>query len=166
MARKNIDVAHLEVAERLSDRDDLHVKVDEDVLIIVTQAFGPKGDNLVGLSDVEFDGYPAVSVLVQTEDQGEGLVHLSPFHGDRRKAGFTTIRPGTRCRLVCPVSKEPLDPVKASSNDGDANYYAIYLTPDLSKGELVALSDVWDDYQSRIVDNNELVSFWSAAQEA
>ena len=32
-----------------------HVTVEDDVLVIVTQAFGPRGDNLVGISDVEFE---------------------------------------------------------------------------------------------------------------
>jgi hypothetical protein len=140
---------------------DPNVKVDEsggDVSIIVTQAFGPKGDNLVGISDVTFDGYKAVTLLVKANGR-EGLVHLSPIHGDARKVGFTDIPDGTRCELYCPVSKQPLDRVPDLPDDG-ARYFALYLTPKLDKGSLVAISDVWGHYHSRIVDNFELISSW------
>src|SRR6476661_7652491 len=60
---------------------------DKDVMVIVTQAFGPRGDNLVGISDVTFDGHPAVTIQVRANGR-EGSVHLSPIHGDGRKRGF------------------------------------------------------------------------------
>jgi hypothetical protein len=41
-----------------------HVSVENDVVVIVTQAFGPQGHNLVGLSDVTFDGHPAVTLKI------------------------------------------------------------------------------------------------------
>ena len=61
-----------------------HVTVEDDVLVIVTQAFGPRGNNLVGISDVQFDGHPAVTLGIRALGK-EGLVHLSPIHGDGRK---------------------------------------------------------------------------------
>src|SRR5215468_2373568 len=85
-----------------------HVTVEDDVLVIVTQAFGPRGDNLVGISDVEFDGHPAVTLGIRVGDR-EALVHLSPIHGDGRKTKPFDIAPGTRLELFCPVSKRPLD---------------------------------------------------------
>jgi hypothetical protein len=138
-----------------------NVKIDEDggsVSVIVTQAFGPKGDNLVGISDVTFDGYPAVTLLVKADGR-EGLVHLSPIHGDTRKKGFTDLAEGTQCQLFCPVSKEPL-PRVADLPDDDARYFALYLSKKLDKGSMVAVSDVWGHYHSRIVDNFELISSW------
>ncbi|MEO1273477.1 MAG: hypothetical protein AAFX99_35785 [Myxococcota bacterium] len=158
----NIDLVNLEVSEGQISKNDLHVKVaNEGVLIIVTQAFGPKGDSLVGVNGAEFDGYPAVSVRVKVEG-AEGLVNLSPFHGDRRKTGFTDITPGTRCELFCPVSGERLDYIGRLSEEEDApGFYAIYLTPNLSQGEMVLITDIWDDYNSRIIDHNELVSRWT-----
>jgi hypothetical protein len=60
-----------------------HVSVTDDVVIVVTQAYGPRGDNLVGISDVTFDGHPAVTLGVRTSGI-DGLVHLSPIHGDDR----------------------------------------------------------------------------------
>jgi hypothetical protein len=141
---------------------DGHVQISGDALVVVTQAYGPTGEQLVGVSDVTFDGYPAVTLLVKT-DSGEGLVHLSPIHGDARKEGFTDIEPGTKCRLFCPVSGEPLDPI---DSDDTANYFAIYLTPRLDRGDHVALSDIWGHYSSHIIDNSELISTWGADTDA
>ena len=160
MARKDIDLDNLNVTGAHKAVEETNVVVEDDVIIIVTQAFGPDGDSLVGVSDVKFDGYPAVSVFVKAGDR-EGLVHLSPFHGDRRKEGFTDIPVGTKCELFCPVSKKPLDHVDKVSGSDSADYFAIYLTPRLSEGEMVCLSDVWGDYNSRIVDNFELISQWA-----
>ena len=161
MGRKNIDMEHLTVTgAHTAVTDDGHVEVRDDVIVIVTQAYGPDGDNLVGVSDVTFDGYPAVSVLVKAAGR-EGLVHLSPFHGDRRKSGYTDIPVGTKCQLFCPVSKKPLDNVGRVEPDSEAEYFALYLTPRLSEGEMVAISDIWGDYHSRIVDNFELISAWA-----
>jgi hypothetical protein len=136
-----------------------------DVVIVVTQAYGPCGDNLVGISDVAFDGQPAVTIKVRADGR-EGLVHLSPIHGDGRKAGFVDIAPGTRCELVCPVSGQPLDVAGEVEDGSGARYCAIYLTPQLSKGSMVMISDLWGHYHSRIVDDFELISAWAAHHDA
>src|ERR1700704_4856444 len=81
-----------------------HVTVEDDVLVIVTQAFGPRGD------------------------------------------------------LFCPVSKQPLDVVGDVEDGSGARYYAIYLTPQLSRGSMVMVSDLWGHYHSRIIDDFELLS--------
>lgn len=142
--------------------DAANVVVQDDVIVIVTQAYGPTGESLIGVSDVKFDGYPAVTLLVKAAGE-EGLVHLSPFHGDPRKEGFTNIAPGTKCSLHCPVSGKRLDYVGRVDESSAADYYAIYLTPKLSQGEMVAISDIWGDYHSRIVDHFELISAWDAS---
>ena len=136
-----------------------HVSVTDDVVIVVTQAYGPKGDNLVGISDVAFDGHPAVTLGVRGGGQ-DGLVHLSPIHGDSRKQGLT-LPQGTVCELYCPVSKQPLDLVGEVEDGTGARYYALYLTPQLSSGSMVMVSNVWGHYHSRIVDNFELISAWA-----
>jgi hypothetical protein len=137
-----------------------HVEVLDDVVIVVTQAYGPRGDNLVGISDVSFDGHPAVTLGVRAGGR-EGLVHLSPIHGDSRKTGFTDIAPGTVCELYCPVSGQPLDLVGDVEDGTGAQYYAVYLSPQLSQGSMVMVSNVWGHYHSRIVDNFELISAWA-----
>lgn len=163
----NVDRKHLRVTGNHRAQDESHVLVNEEkgaVTVVVTQAFGPKGDALVGLSDVTFDGYPAITLLVEAGGKS-GLLHLSPIHGDNRKSGFTDIKPGTRCVLRCPVSRLALDRIPtdddALEGDRDTDYYALYLTPDLSLGSIVAISDVWGHYHSRIVDNFELISLWA-----
>lgn len=137
---------------------------DPEVVVIVTQAFGPQGHNLVGISDAKFDGHPAVTVGLRAGDR-EGLVHLSPIHGDGRKQGLTDIPSGTRCELYCPVSNQPLDVVGEVEDGSGARYFAIYLTPQLSRGSMVMISDVWGHYHSRIIDDFELISAWAATHE-
>jgi hypothetical protein len=138
--------------------------VQNDVVVIVTQAHGPRGDNLVGISDVTFDGHPAITLNIRAAGR-EGLVHLSPIHGDSRKLGFTDITTGTRCELVCPVSNQPLDVVGEVEDGSGARYFAIYLTPQWSRGSMVMISDVWGHYHSRIIDDFELISAWAATQD-
>ena len=131
-----------------------------DVQIIVSKLYGPNGDNLVGLSDVTFDGFPAITLLLETPDGRSGQVHLSPVHGDERKAGFTDIEIGTRCVLKCPVSNNPLKRIEEIDDAFGAGYYALYRTADLSEASIVMISDVWGHYHSRVVDNFELISAW------
>lgn len=137
-----------------------NVTVKDDVLVVVTQAYGPNGDSIVGISDVTFDGFPAVTVLVRAGGK-EGLAHLSPVHGDPRVEGFVDLAEGTKCELLCPVSKKPLDRVGQVDGSDGAEYFAIYLTPRLSDGDMVAISDVFGDRHSRIIDQFELISYWA-----
>ena len=136
-------------------------QIEQGVQIVVSKAFGPQGDNLVGVSDVTFDGFPAVSLLIKTEDGQEGVVHLSPIHGDSRKTGFTDISPGTRLSLYCPVSKEPLERVEDIDDAYGAGYYALYRTEALSRGAMIMVSDIWGHYHSRVIDDFELIAAWA-----
>jgi hypothetical protein len=156
-----VDRRNLRITGRHKAVTDPNVSVQNDVLVIVTQAYGPRGDNLVGISDVTFDGHPAVTIGVRAAGR-EGLVHLSPIHGDTRKGGMIDLDGGTRCELFCPVSKQPLDLVGEVEDGSGARYYAIYLTPALSRGSLVMVSDLWGHYHSRIIDDFELISAWAA----
>jgi hypothetical protein len=160
-----VDRRHLRVTGRHKAVADPNVDIQDGditgtVVIVVTQAYGPRGDNLVGISDVTFDGYPAVTLKLRAAGE-EGLIHLSPIHGDGRKAGFTDIPAGTRCELFCPVSGQPLDTVGEVEDGSGARYYALYLTPQKSAGSMVMISDVWGHYHSRIVDDFELISAWA-----
>jgi len=160
-----VDRRNLRVTGRHKAVSDPNVEIQDaevtgNVVIVVTQAYGPKGDNLVGISDVTFDGYPAVTLKLKAAGK-EGLIHLSPIHGDSRKAGFTDIPAGTKCELFCPVSGQPLDEVGEVEDGSGARYYALYLTPQLSQGSMVMVSDVWGHYHSRIVDDFELISAWA-----
>jgi hypothetical protein len=131
------------------------------VQVIVDRAFGPQGDDLVGISDVTFDGLPALTLKIRTPDGREGLVHLSPIHGDPRKAGFTDIEPGTVCQLSCPVSGAPLERVEDIDDVFGAGYYRIFRTADRSPGSSILISDVWGHYHSKIIDDFEIISAWA-----
>jgi hypothetical protein len=170
MSESRIDREHLEItgAHRTLPGDaNIRAEATDDVdevTIVITQAYGPGGHQLVGISDAAFDGYPALTLLVRADGR-EGLVHLSPLHGDDRKLGFTDIPVGTRCELLCPTCKVPLDVIGDIGEKGKGRYYAIYLTPALSKGSLVMVSDIWGHYHSRIVHDSELISFWASQHQ-
>jgi hypothetical protein len=152
--RKNLSVSG-------SESDHVLVSDNDGITIIITQAFGPDGDNIVGIRDVSFDGYPAVTLRVKAAGQ-DGEVHLSPFHGDRRKETTLQIPPGTTCELLCPVSGKPMPRVEGIQPEGSAEYFAIYLSSALSQGDTVAVSNLWDHYHSRVLDNFELLSLWAS----
>ncbi len=137
----------------------------EDVSIIVTQLFGPNGDNLVGVSDVTFDGYPAFSLKVKAGDREE-MVHLSPIQGDDRKQGMDGLASGTELELFCPVSGKPLEKVTDVPDNLDTDYYTLYLTKAMDQGSTVSISNRWNHYHSRIVDNNDLISSWVPEDDA
>ena len=162
--RKNLHVTGQHKAVPVPSLDVTGDQDDQDVVVVVTQAYGPKGDNLVGISGYEFDGHPAVTIGIEANGE-RGLVHLSPIHGDSRKDGMTNIAPGTVCKLFCPISGLELDQVGPVEDGTGAIYYALYLTPQLSKGSMVMISNVWGHYHSRIVDNFELISAWAATHE-
>ena len=163
--RKHIDEENLTVEGDLETRRDSLVPVAGGVTVVVTQAFGPDGESLVGLcpephATAVFDGHSPVTLKLRANGQ-EGLVHLSPIHGDRRKTGFVDIPVGTRCELLSPVTGKRLDKLGPVDDGSGADYYAIYLTPRLSAGACVMVTDVWGHYHSRIVDDNALISYWA-----
>jgi len=143
----------------LEPRDSL-MPVPGGVSVIVTQAYGPTGESLIGVSDVMFDGNPALTLYVERPDGKGGLVHLSPVQGDKRKAGFLDIPEGTVCKLFCPVSRKPLDKLGPVDDASGADYYAIYATKRLAKGPCVMISNVWGHYHSRIVDDLAHDRYW------
>lgn len=163
MTREHVDLDHMDITG-LRPRPNMPVTVKDEVIIVIDQAYGPGGESLVGVSDVQFDGFPALSLIVRVGEREE-MVHLSPIHGDRRKLGFEDLAPGTKCELLCPVSKEPLAKIGHVVEGSDAEYYAIYLTNRLEQGSAIYVSDTWGHHHSRIVDNNELISAWAAAEE-
>lgn len=158
----SVDIENVEIS---SKPDDTHTSLSmhDGVIVVINKAYGPTGEQLVGISDVSFDGFPALTLLIKADGR-EGLVHLSPLHGDRRKAGMTDIPDGTICELCCPVSKQSLDRVGPVIEGDDADYYAIYLTPKLSQGSAIYVSNRWGHYHSRVVDQGELISVWAAKE--
>ena len=89
---------------------------------------------------------------IRAEDSIEKMKLLNSGYGD----GV-----GRRFRAV---SGKPKD--ARIEGDHDAHYYALYLTPRLSEGSLIAVSDVWGHYHSRVIDNFELISQWDSQHAA
>ncbi len=164
MDEDKIDSDHLTISGKHKTQPPPNLDIEKDAVIIVTKLYGPKGDNVVGVSDVTFFGHAAITLLVKCDGK-EGLVHLSPIHGDPRKKGFVDVPMGARCELFCPVSKQPLDWVADAEDDSGARYYALYLTEKMSKGSMVAISDIWGHYHSRIIDEFELISQFAGKDE-
>ncbi|MEM9461929.1 MAG: hypothetical protein AAGF11_47660 [Myxococcota bacterium] len=163
MGREDVDVDNLQITGAAPrSGPDAPITVRDEVIIVVNQAYGPRGDPLIGFGDVVFDGFPALTLRVRAGERDE-MVHLSPIHGDRRKQGMDGLPEGTKCELLCPVSGVPL-PKLGQVGDSEAEYRAIYLTPKLDKGSMVFISDTWGHHHSRVVDNNEIISLWVTAE--
>ena len=160
MVQKNVDAENLTVRQGADAPEG--VAFHGEAVVVVHQAFGPTGESLVGVGDVEFDGFAAITLKVKSGERS-GLVHLSPIHGDRRKEG-ETFPDGATLELLCPTSGKPLDYVPELDEDG-AQYFAIYMTPRLAAGPAAYLSNVWGHYDSRVVDDQELISRWVAKHE-
>ena len=137
------------------------LRATAEVAIVVTQAFGPDGSSLILPDPILFDGHPAVTLLVCCDGREE-LVHLSPIHGDPRKLGMEGLAIGSRCTLLTPFTRKPLDLVSDDASDGFA---AIYLTKRLAAGEAVLISPIWGRFASRILHDAELISAWDANDE-
>jgi len=165
MGRDDIDVKHLKVTGVRPDHggDPAPLTYRDDVIVVINQAFGPTGASLM-TREVKFDDYPAIMLRIRSDGRDE-CVYLSPIHGDARKIGLEGLEPGTKCELLCPVTGEPLDKVgRILEGGGEAEYCALYLTPKLERGSMVYVSDVWGHLHSRIVDDNELISYWVASR--
>jgi hypothetical protein len=132
---------------------------DDSATVVVTEAYGPSGDNLVGLSDVTFDGHPAIAVGIRAEGK-EGLLHLSPIHGDNRKEGITDFERGSVCEMLCPVSGRSLDRLADTPVVNGTDYFILYLNKSRDEGSMIVLSNVWGHFHSRVVDHFELISSW------
>lgn len=137
------------------------LRATDQVAIVVTQAFGPDGSSLILPDPIRFDGHPAVTLVVCCDGREE-LVHLSPIHGDRRKLGMEGLANGSRCVLLTPVTRQPLDLV---SDDPSGGFAAIYLTQRLAAGEAVLVSPIWGRFASRILHDAEIISAWDANDE-
>lgn len=139
-------------------------KARDEVMVVITQAFCPKGHNLIRREDVLFDGHPGISLLI---DCGEwrGEVVLSPIHGDHSKVGANKdVKVGTNCTLMCPECNTPLPKIGDCSCESKGDLVALYLRPDLREGEFAAICTVMGCYHSRVLDHFEVLSEFIARE--
>ncbi len=134
-------------------------------VVVCTRAFGPNGEDLIDHEGPRFSGEPGIKIHVKQGDVEEDVV-LSPFFGDPSKVWTEDFEEGERCELTVPETGEPLDKIPGMGSEDGGNYYAIYLTEDLEEGELVAVNDIWGNYDSRILSEGELLKAYAEAGES
>lgn len=137
---------------------------EEGYLVVVTRAFGPDGEDLMAYDGPKFSGAPGIKLLVRQGDI-EDEVFLSPYYGDPDKKFDAPFEEGKPCELLCPESEEPLDKIPGMTSDDGGEYFAIYLTPRLKDGELVAVNNVWGNTNSRIMSEDEMLLLLAEGEE-
>ena len=139
---------------------------DGQMLIVVTQAYGPNGESLMDEdADQLFSGEVGVRLRVRQGDL-EGDVLLSPFYGDPSKHTTEVFEVGKPCELFCPDTDTPLDRIPGLQTEEGGSYYAIYLTNKLQDGELVAINNIWGNTDSRILSEGDLLNMLADVSEA
>ncbi|MFU8806557.1 MAG: hypothetical protein ACNA8W_22290 [Bradymonadaceae bacterium] len=138
---------------------------DQGYVVVITQAYGADGEDLMQYEDgPRFSGERGIRIRVRQGDLEEDI-YLSPFFGDPSKVHSLPFKEGRQCELFCPVSGAPLDEIPGMRTDEGGIYYAVYLTPKLKYGELVAINDVWGNTESRMLSEDELLSRFADADE-
>lgn len=134
------------------------VALADGVMVIITQAFCPNGHNLVRTSDAMFDGYPGISLYLEC-GEWSGDVMLSPIHGDHSKIGMHRDVPlGAKVSVRCPECEVELPLIANCGCEGDGDLIGLFLSTDLSEGEVVGVCNVLGCYRSRVVDKWEILS--------
>jgi ELWxxDGT repeat protein len=125
-------------------------------MIVLTRAFCVQGHNLIREGEAKFQGFNGVHLWV-SDGTTQGVVVVSPIHGDSSKGGLT-FGEGARLELACPECHVPLPPLcRCSCGDG-GTLRTLYLTPDLCDAHQAAVCDIWACPRSRVVDSNEILS--------
>ncbi len=151
--------------ERRETTTRLEALSDKGFVIIVTRAFGPDGENLVDPDGPQFSGEAGIKLRVKQGDL-EGDVVLSPYYGDPSKVTDVDFVEGERCTLFCPESGVELDRIPGMESPDGGGYYAVYLTEKLAEGELVAVNDIWGNYDSQMLDEGEVLAALAEAEDA
>lgn len=158
------------------DRDDFDMRPDSEsrlsdlsaegkgYVIVCTRAFGPGGEDLIAEDGPTFSGEPGIKLHVEQGDREEDII-LSPFFGDPSKVWSEDFVEGERCKLTVPQTGAELDRIPGMESEDGGQYYAIYLTEDLEDGELVAVNDLWGNYDSRVLSEGELLELYAEAED-
>ena len=163
MGRKDVDRQRLRVTRKGTSRTS-GVRLLDQTYVVVTQAFCPDGHNLVGAGCTAFDGQPGIAIWVRG-DESQGLVELSPIHGDKSKSG-QEFPAGTKLRLECPFCRTELPYLAECACRKGASLRKLFLNERRDEAHVVGLCDIWGCTRSRVVDGNELLSEWLAGNIA
>ena len=159
MGRKDVDRERVRIRKKTAS-DSTGVRLLEQAFVVVTQAHCPAGHNLVGAGPTAFEGYPGIAIWV-SDGKTQGLVELSPVHGDKTKVG-PDFPPGTKLRLECPICRVELPVLARCSCQADGALHKLYLSEKPDEAYLVGLCDVWGCTRSRVIDGSEILSEWIA----
>lgn len=155
MAKRDIRKSHIRISE-IPPSPESGVSLEEQVFILVSQAFCPRGHDLVKASKHTFDGFPGIALWV-SDGKKEGIVELSPFHGDATKEGMS-FENGQRLSVRCPICKTELPTVARCGCRSKGAVRKLYLTPDRDEAHLLYVCDVWGCPRSRLIDSFETLS--------
>ena len=155
MAKQDVNHDGLRIHRTEPDTDEA-VTVQDDIFVIVTKLFCPNGHNLVDEKGDRFDGYGGIRLLV-SDGKTEGIVEVSPFHGDSTKYG-PDFDKGVRLSIKCPQCKVELPTLARCTCSGHGMLRKLYLTPKLDDSSVVAVCDVWGCPRSRVIDGNDILS--------
>jgi hypothetical protein len=128
---------------------------DDGVVVVLTQAFCTTGHNLIRPGE-KFQGFDGIHLWVSDRAK-EGLVVVSPIHGDASKRGLS-FRKGTKLEIACPECRTALPNLCRCSCGKGGALRTIYLTPELSDAHQAAVCDIWGCPRSRVIDSNEILS--------
>ncbi|MBN1947151.1 MAG: hypothetical protein JW797_15885 [Bradymonadales bacterium] len=128
------------------------------IFMVLTQAFDGHGHSLIREDSPRFDGFPGVTLWMELPDGRSGELTLSPIHGDPRKEGLVDVPEGTECRLLGVSGGQPLDQ-EGRCPCGLGIYHRIYLTPQLDRGEVALICNIWGCQRSRVIDDRDLLSW-------
>ena len=129
-------------------------------VIVVTRAFGPNGEDLMDHDGPRFSGEAGVKLRVKQGDVEEDVV-LSPYYGDPSKISDAAFVQGKPCELFVPGTDKPLDKIPGMTTTDGGEFFAIYLSEKLGKGELVAINNIWGDTNSQMLSEGELLELYA-----
>lgn len=132
------------------------VETVDEVIVVLTQAYCPRGHNLIEDSRVAFDGNPGISLAV-SDGNRDDIVVCSPLHGDHRRAHAVAFRIGTKLDIKCPICGIELD-VLLPCSCGKGELVNLYLTKEFTEGQVAAICNVWGCPRSRVIDNWQIIS--------
>ena len=126
--------------------------------IALTHVYCPNGHNLVDPnSGARFNGYPGITVKVKGKNR-EGLVVISPIHGDDTRFGESHFEPGEITEIRCPVCDVELPRLHECGCTPDARLVGLYLDDSLTEGNQVVFCNSWGCLRSRITDRCQIFS--------
>lgn len=154
--RRETDRVRIHRVEPQVESIQIEEHTNEPVTVVVTQVFCANGHNLVGRSKETFDGYPGISLWVESAGRS-GEVVVSPVHGDHRKQGIT-FEPGEKLSIQCPECHAEIEELTRCRCSNRGQLRKLYLTPKPTDAHIIAVCDVWGCPLSRVIDSYEMFS--------